>query len=152
MATLANPSEKQALLDRVSQLRPDSARQWGRMSPHHAVCHLNDSFKVVMGERPTKLVDTLVSRTLFRFIALHTSMPWPKGVPTGAAVDQERGGTKPTEFARDVNALRSLIARFTATPRDFTIRRHPFFGPLTDREWMHWAHRHTDHHLRQFGV
>ena len=152
MKTLSDPSARLALLDRLGRLTPDSARLWGRMSPHQAVCHLSDSFKVVMGARPAKAVDTFASRTLFRFIALHTSMPWPKGVPTGEAVDQERGGTKPVDFARDANELRSLIERFAATPRDFTFKPHPFFGPLTEREWMHWAHRHSDHHLRQFGV
>ncbi|MGE3404237.1 MAG: DUF1569 domain-containing protein [Vicinamibacterales bacterium] len=44
-----------------------------------------------------------------------------------------------------------LIERFAASPRDFAFQPHPFFGPLSEREWLHWAWRHTDHHLRQFG-
>jgi hypothetical protein len=152
MRTVANPSDTAALLHRLSQLTPGSQRRWGKMSPHQAVCHLADSFKVITGERPAKAVDGLLSRTLLRFIALNTTLPWPKGAPTGEAVDQERGGTRPIEFARDATELRTLIERFAAAPRDFGFRPHPFFGPLTEREWLHWAWRHTDHHLRQFGL
>lgn len=152
MRTVANPADTAALLHRLSQLTPASPRQWGRMSPHQAVCHLADSFRVITGERPAKAVDTALSRTVFRFVALHTPLPWPRGVPTGEAVDQERGGSRPVEFARDAGELRRLIERFAATPRDFVFQPHPFFGPLSQREWLHWAWRHTDHHLRQFGV
>jgi hypothetical protein len=152
MGTLANPADKEALLQRIARLRPDSPRQWGRMSPHQAVCHMNDSFKVAAGERAARAATTLLSRTVIRFVALHTSLPWPQGVPTRPEVDQEGNGTKPIEFARDRAELRSLIERFTASPRDFTFHPHPVFGALSEREWMHWAFRHTDHHLRQFGA
>ena len=29
---------------------------------------------------------------------------------------------------------------------------HPIFGPLTVRQWGVQGYKHTDHHLRQFGV
>jgi hypothetical protein len=152
MATLANPADADALLRRLARFEAASPRQWGRMSPHQAICHLSDSFKVVMGERASESVANRASRTIFSFVALHTGMPWPKGVPTGRAVDAERGGSKPIEFGHDLAELRSLVERFIATPRDFTIQPHPFFGALTDREWMVWGWRHLDHHLRQFGL
>jgi hypothetical protein len=126
--TVADSAEKDALLQRLARLSPDSPRQWGRMSPHQAVCHLSDSFKVITGERRAKAVDTILSRTLFRFVALNTALPWPRGVPTGEAVDQERGGSRPVEFARDVEELRTLIERFAASPRDFAFQPHPFLG------------------------
>ncbi len=152
MRSVANPSDKAALLQRLAQLTPESPRRWGRMSPHQAVCHLADSFKVIIGERPAKSVATLLTRTVFRFVALNTPLPWPKGAPTGKEVDQEAGGTRPLDFARDMNELRMLIERFAARPRDFAFQPHPAFGALTEREWLHWAWRHTDHHLRQFGL
>lgn len=27
-----------------------------------------------------------------------------------------------------------------------------FFGSMSVRDWQRWAYRHTNHHLRQFGV
>jgi hypothetical protein len=29
---------------------------------------------------------------------------------------------------------------------------HGLFGVMTLRGWQRWAYRHTDHHLRQFGL
>src|ERR1700730_18570769 len=36
------------LVSRVARLTPESARHWGRMTSHQAVCHLRDSFRAVM--------------------------------------------------------------------------------------------------------
>jgi hypothetical protein len=29
---------------------------------------------------------------------------------------------------------------------------HGLFGTMSLRDWQRWAYRHTDHHLRQFGL
>lgn len=152
MRTLANPDDSADLLQRLARLTPGSQRRWGKMTPHQVVCHLSDSFRVAMGERAAQSAANLLSRTLVRFVALHTPLDWPKGLPTMKEVDQEGEGTRPTAFARDRDELRSLIERVATTPRDFTWHPHPAFGPLTEREWLHWAWRHPDHHLRQFGL
>ena len=122
------------------------------MNAHQVVCHLTDAFRAVMGLRPGESRASLLNRTVIRFIALHTPLDWPKGVPTMPNVDQEQGGTRPVEFAADMRELRALVDRFPAMPRDFELQPHPIFGRLTEREWMHWAYRHMDHHLRQFGL
>jgi len=54
--------------------------------------------------------------------------------------------------AADVNELRRLEARFSTPPRDFKRTPHPFFGEMSERDWMKWGWLHMDHHLRQFGV
>jgi len=148
-ASLANPGVLDSLLERTNTLTPASTRQWGRMTPHQAICHLSDSLLVVMGERPTDSRETLLSRTVIKFIALHSPLPWPKGVPTGKAVDAEADGTKPGDFEADRQRLLALLRRF-ATPGTRRAR-HPIFGPLTESEWMMWGFGHQDHHLRQFG-
>ena len=66
--------------------------------------------------------------------------------------DQERGGTPPEDFRRDVEALAAMIERLTRAPRDFQWRRHPLFDEMSERDWMRWGYLHMDHHLRQFGV
>lgn len=157
MKSLYNPRDHQALRQRLESLRPDSPRQWGRMSPHQAVCHLLDAFRLVLGERdwgirpgdPTP--DTFVNRTVGRLYALTLPLPWPKGLPTSRAADQERGGTPPGDFADDVAELEAAMDRF----RDHDGRNmspHIVFRQLTRGEWGRWGYRHMDHHLRQFGA
>jgi hypothetical protein len=65
-------------------------------------------------------------------------------------VDPKAAGTKPVEFERDRGAVIEHLRRF-ALP-DTRCGRHPAFGALTRDEWLVWAYRHVDHHLRQFGL
>jgi uncharacterized protein DUF1569 len=133
---------------RLGKVQADSVRMWGTMTPHEMLCHLGDSFSAVMGDRPASTTDTLLSRTVVRWIALHTSLPWPKGVKTRPEVDPKRDGSKPIEFESDRTRVVQLLRRFASETRCVP---HPIFGPLTRDEWLVWGYRHVDHHLRQFG-
>lgn len=153
MKTLANESDKQQLLNRVRLLTPDSQRRWGKMTPHQMVCHLNDSFKSVTGDREVSIRQTNPAvRAMLRWFALYVPLKWPHGLPTMPENDQERGGTPPEEFKRDVDELAAIMNRLTSSQRDFQWRRHPLFDQMSERDWMRWAYLHVDHHLRQFGV
>ena len=112
------------------------------------VCHLTDGYRTSSGERAPAPVHNLITRSVVRFVALHTSMTWPKGVKTVRESDQEQGGTKPVEWDRDVAELLRRVDSFT--PHEGRV--HPIFGPLTANEWSVWGFRHADHHLRQFGL
>ena len=149
--TLADPALRAALVARLQRLAPDSRRQWGRMTPHQAICHLSDSFRNMMSSTPISSVATPLSRTVIKWIALNAPMKWPQGVPTRPEVDQEIGGTKPVEFVRDRRELETLIEQFTARSGD-DLQPHPMFGRMKTGEWQRWGWRHTDHHLRQFGA
>jgi hypothetical protein len=92
----------------------------------------------------------LFQRTMMRWVALHTPLPWPKGVPTRPEIDQAAGGgTPPANWDTDCAALRRWLETFSDVQR---FKDHPIFGPLNRDEWMIWGYRHVDHHLRQFGV
>jgi hypothetical protein len=148
MSSLADPTAQAALRQRIASLTPQSPRQWGKMTPHQMLCHLNDAFKMADGSRQTGSIDNFVSRTLIRFVALHTSMKWPHGAKTMPEADQEQNGTRPAEWQRDHAELLALFDAFAARNG----HPHPFFGPLTATEWNVWAYRHIDHHLRQFSA
>ena len=151
MKTLALERDVDELLRRIGQVRPDSPRKWGRMSAHQMICHLTDAFRMATGEKAVTGSATLRDRTLIKWIALHLPLAWPEGtIRTVPEVDQEIGGTAPTEFARDVAELETRL-------RSFAVRRgaewpaHPIFGRLSEPQWLRWGYLHVDHHLRQFG-
>lgn len=137
---------------RLDLLQPDLPRQWGRMTAHQMVCHLADSFRSVTGELSNPPVDNLFSRTVMKWLALYAPLKWPHGIQTRPAVDQEIDGTRPVDFASDLEQLKQLIERFSSTDRDFEFEPHPIFGQMSDREWMRWGYLHCDHHFRQFGI
>ncbi|HEX5107686.1 MAG TPA: DUF1569 domain-containing protein [Vicinamibacterales bacterium] len=148
--SLDAPGSVDELIRRVGRLQPTTARRWGTMSSHEMLCHLADSFLVMLGERPATSADTWLTRSLVKWIALHTPLPWPRGVPTRPEVDPKRAGTPPAEFERDRTKVVDFIQRF-ALP-DTRCVRHPIFGAMTRKEWLLWGYGHVDHHLRQFGL
>jgi hypothetical protein len=153
MKRLDNTEDKAMVLDRLRQITPASQRRWGKMTPHQMICHLNDSFKSVIGERELNGdKSNLLTRSVVRWLALYAPLKWPHGVPTMPENDQERGGTPPEDFQRDLDALALMVDRVTRAERDFQWRRHPLFAEMSERDWMRWAYLHVDHHLRQFGV
>lgn len=120
------------------------------MSSHEMLCHLGDSFATALGERDASSDETWLKRTVVKWIALHTSLPWPHGVPTRPEIDPTRAGTRPAEFERDRTKVVDFIRRF-ARP-DTQCGRHPGFGAMSRKEWLLWGYGHVDHHLRQFGL
>src|SRR5256885_9980833 len=153
MKRLDKEGDKSRLLNRLGELKTDSPRRWGKMTPHQMICHLNDSFKSVIGERDVHGdKSNLLTRTVVRWLALYAPLKWPHGVPTMPENDQEQGGTPPADFQRDLDALVLMIDRVTRAERDFQWRRHPLFAEMSERDWMRWGYLHVDHHLRQFGV
>jgi len=152
MAKLLDDEARRHVEVRVRQLRPDSVRQWGRMTPHQAICHLNDSFKLALDERPvTDAIGPL--RPLIKFIALQLPLRWPKGrIKTRPEAEQGIGGTPPGDFEQDRGELLALMVRFCSAPDANYCAKHPIFGPMRAMHWRRWAYLHMDHHLRQFGV
>lgn len=132
---------------RLRALTPNSARRWGRMTPHQAVCHLSDSYLVGLGDRRASF-KVGPGAGMQRFVALYLLPRWPHGVPTMPEADQEQGGTKPVEFAKDQGELLQLIRRFGETSK---FGPHPVFGKMAVGDWMRWGYMHAGHHLRQFG-
>lgn len=152
MRTLARPRDKSEIVGRLRALQADSARRWGRMTPHQAVCHLSDSFRCVIGKKDVRLRTNLFWRTLGKWGALYWPLPWPPGIPTRPELDQRKGGTAPGEFAKDVAELKALVELITGEATGFEWHSHPLFGRMTDAERMRWGWLHMDHHLRQFGA
>jgi hypothetical protein len=150
MTSLGDPGVLEGLLARLAKLHEKRPRAWGKMTAHEMMCHLADSFAVGLGERAAQSRETWMLRTIGRRIALHTTLAWPKSIPTMPEVQSGLGGTCPSDFEADRERLVQLMRRFAAA--DAKYGPHPALGKLTREEWLIWGYRHTDHHLRQFAL
>ncbi|MFQ5538508.1 MAG: hypothetical protein ACE5GJ_13775 [Gemmatimonadota bacterium] len=112
LRTLFDPEVAQQVRARLSRLRPDSPRRWGRMTPHEAVCHLSDGFRASLGERKVPVQRPGLQRRVMRFVAFTLPLRWPRGVQTSAEVDPKREGTQPAEFEADRRELERLLEAF----------------------------------------
>ena len=52
--TLGNQNDKNEILGRLQKINASCERRWGKMTPHQMICHLDDSFKSVIGERKVR--------------------------------------------------------------------------------------------------
>jgi len=152
MKTLARPRDMAEILRRLGTVSPQSTRRWGRMSAHQMVCHLSDSLRMGTGSKPVSDASSLLQRTVVKWVALYLPLRWPAGILTRPEIDQEQGGTRPAEFAADLEELAGLMELVTAPTRSFEWPLHPIFGRMSDAAWLRWGYVHTDHHLRQFGA
>jgi hypothetical protein len=152
MTHLGDARVRQLILDRIGSLRSDSPRLWGKMSVHQMMCHLTDSYTAGLGEKFVTTKTGFLQRTIVKWIALYTPLPWPKGVPTLHEMKQGAGGTPPADFEQDRDALVKIVSRFARNPGVSEWHPHPLFGRMNDTEWFRWGYLHADHHLRQFGV
>jgi uncharacterized protein DUF1569 len=149
MSTLAEPDVRASCCDRIARLDPKANPKWGCMTAHQMVCHLNDAFRVGAGEMYASPATNLFKRTVVKWIALRSAVPWPRGLPTRPEIEQGCGGTPPSDWAPDCEKLNASILAF-AERQTFGV--HPIFGKMAKRDWHTWGFRHVDHHLRQFGV
>jgi len=148
--SLCNLTDRQNIARRLAQLTPGDEARWGIMSVHQMVCHLDDSYKVPLGEKYVSPASGLLQRTLVKRVALYSPLRWPRGVPTPPEVDQGKGGSLPTVFHQDLASLLSTLSRFCDDlPKPCL--PHPIFFTMTTADWMRWGYLHADHHLRQFG-
>jgi hypothetical protein len=146
MRTLLNSEDRSALIDRLRRVRPDAKPAWGTLNAPRMLCHLADQLRVALGDLPSKPVHNFVTRTLVRFLVVHTGLKPPRGKIQTAP---EMLSSKPTTWDADLSACVQLVERVgTGAARAV----HPAFGPLSPEEWGLLCWKHTDHHLVQFGV
>ena len=150
MRTLLNPKDKEEIIARLQSVRSTSPRLWGEMSAHQMICHLSDSLRSALGEKQISSSSTLFKRTIYKWAALWVPLPWPHGIKTRPEMDQQQGGTRPVDFASDVDKLRTLLDQFCGWKGEFA--SHAMLGQLSRTERMRHAYLHMDHHLRQFGA
>lgn len=152
MKTLARAAHKAGILRRLRDVSPESPRRWGTMTAHQMVCHLGDSLRMAIGQKPASDMGGLAARTLIKWTVLYVPIRWPAGILTSPEIDQAFGGTKPGGFEADVAQVEQLVERITIPSEPFVWPDHPYFGPMSGAAWLRWGYLHTDHHLRQFGA
>ena len=147
--SLFDATEVANLKQRIASLRADSAPLWGKMTVAQMLAHNVLSLQLALGDKPTQRM--FVGRLLGSIVkpmALKDGVPMRRNSPTLPMLVM----TQPCEFDSERTQLIAQIHRFAAQPQDGPKRLHGFFGKLTPQESSKLAHKHLDHHLRQFGV
>jgi hypothetical protein len=150
MKNLFEAARVEEVKTRMSQLRPDSERLWGKMNPAQALAHCSAAIEMAMGKvsPPRILIGRLLGRMAKKSVIVNgTPMRRNAMTEKSSLVTDER------DFMAESGRLRESIDRFASGgPGVCTKHPHFFFGPLTPVEWAALMYQHLDHHLRQFRV
>jgi hypothetical protein len=150
MKTIRDETCRSELIARIEKLTGDEKAAWGKMSLEQMLSHLVQTgalpFETIMDDH-----SNVVSRTLLKPLVLYV-LPIPKDVKVGPELDQQQNGRKPLGISVDKANLVESINKLAALPENHDCLGHPFFGKMSAKEWAVMAHKHIDHHLRQFGV
>jgi hypothetical protein len=145
--TLWNEKDRRALDARLANLRPDAKGLWGALDAPRMLCHITDAIRSATGElacspKPSPLRYPGINSLVMFYL------PWPKSAPTAP----ELISRQPEAWDLEVTRFRSAVNDLTRRPLKGTWPVHVAFGKLSGAQWGRLLYRHTDYHLKQFGV
>jgi hypothetical protein len=150
MKTIRNESDRAGLIERLNKLTGEEKALWGKMNVNQMLSHLVQAGEMPFGHN---LEDkgNFFTKNIVKTLVLYV-LPMPKEVKTSPEMNQQENGRKPLEFAEDKKTVIGLIEKLSNLSVDDKCFQHPIFGTMNAKEWAGLAHKHIDHHLKQFGV
>ena len=147
MKSIWQEANRRELADRVSRLVPSASPRWGKMSAPRMLAHLVDAARMALGtlEVPSKRLP--IHHPPLKQLIIYW-LPFPKNAPTAPQLVARVA----TDWAAEASQLNALVDQLAARSPEPGWPDHPAFGRMTHRAWGVLVYRHTDHHLRQFGV
>ena len=150
MKNLFDQARANEIKVRVARLKPESKRQWGKMTPAQAVAHCAVGLEMGVGDtNPPRVFIGRIIGVAIKKKVVRDDEPFRRNSPTAKQliVEDDR------DLGKERERLVLMIDRFASGgPAGCTTHPHSFFGRLTPEEWAVLMYKHLDHHLRQFGV
>ena len=150
MKTIFDHPTRQELTTRIQQVAADHQPQWGKMNVYQMLQHNTYWNEWILGKNGHVYKQTFMGK-LFGKIALKRMVkdeqPFDKNIPTS-----EQFKPKSSNGDLELEKLKwiALIEEYESYHNpDFV---HDFFGRMTKEQIGILVYKHTDHHLRQFGV
>jgi hypothetical protein len=146
MKSLASAEVVSETRARLLKVEPRDRALWGRMTATQMMRHVGCAFEVALGERQVTRVKVW-SPAVMKWGALRSGLTWPKGLKT--TPELERVNEEPDGVWDEL--VEAAVVKMEAVAKRPVECEHPFFGPMTVKDWQRWGYLHADHHLRQFG-
>ena len=148
MNSLTEASGTAEAIQRIETLRADTRPEWGKMTCAQMLAHCQKTFQLALGELEMKrgLIGKLLGGWAKKKFVTGEA-PFGRNSPTDPKfrIQGER------DFEGEKTGLVELVRRY-GEQGTLTQEPHPFFGPMSSKEWDRLLWKHMDHHLRQFGA
>ena len=150
MKTIFDKPTREKLIPRIASLQAHSQGRWGKMTVFQMLRHNTYWNGWILGKGDYDYKQQLLGK-VFGNIALRKMIrdenPFDKNIPTSAQFKvKEPSGNLEEEKSKWISILE------TYEDFDNPAFIHDFFGKMTKEQIGILVYKHTDHHLRQFGV
>lgn len=149
MHTLFSIEQTEAIIGRIEQLTPESQAQWGKMNVNQMLAHCSCTMEVVRDQKHLKRLFMGYVMGGFFKKSFYNEKEFSRNSPTHPYFVQGDTAAFDEEKARLIGHLRAFQS---GGQEKCTRKPHAFFGKLSPEQWGIGMYKHTDHHLRQFGV
>jgi hypothetical protein len=147
---LLNKEAIESLVQRVQRLSPRTPPRWGSMTATEMLLHCNKVHEHLLSPAESSGRGTSAMQYLLRWVVLYVMPRYPKGANTPKQL-RTKGAIPDAAFEEQKKIFIELLRRFQQHQASIQ-HHHPYFGNLSTRQWGRASWKHTDHHLRQFGV
>ncbi|HET7115316.1 MAG TPA: DinB family protein [Hanamia sp.] len=148
MKSVFEKETRDEVIYRINSLNEKSLALWGKMNIYQMLAHNAMWQQLMLGKVKSKRVfmGRIFGKAALKN-ALKDESPLRKNTPTTPEVmAREKSGDLEMQRKKWIKELEEY-ANYSST--EFV---HPFFGKMTRQEVGYFVYKHSDHHLRQFGV
>lgn len=151
MKTVFEKSTRDELINRINSINENDKALWGKMNVYQMTKHCVIWHQWVLGiDNTIEYKQSFLGKLIGKMILnsnTKNAKPLGKNGPAGADFTiKEKGG--------DLEMQKMTLVKLTEHYAHYDNPNfiHDFFGIMTKEEIGIFAYKHSDHHLRQFGV
>ena len=150
MKTIFDNKIREELIERIKQINKSNRPEWGKMNVSQMLRHNTYWNGWILGKDSHTYRQAFLGK-VFGKIALKKMIkdekPFDKNIPTS---DQFKVKETTADLESEKSVWISLIKEYKNYDNPNFV--HDFFGKMTKEEIGILVYKHTDHHLRQFGI
>ncbi len=143
---------KKEFTELLRQIDADTPQKWGLMNVQQMIEHMSYSMRIASGRLPVEIVTA--DEYMPRMQAfLESEKPFRENTPNALLPNNPQEVTQPDKEAAIVELQQEIDYFFSVYEQDKAKSlKNPFFGVLDFEHQIQLLHKHSLHHLRQFGV
>lgn len=151
---MVNIHNQNEILELLKKLNPETAPQFGIMTPQHMVEHLILLVKLSNGGIKGQLMRSEETAVKWKQGLIYTDMEFPMGVRIPGEEESVLTELRYENLEKALDKLEEEIKKF----EDFFQNNshestmHPALGTLNHEEWTIFHNKHFTHHFKQFGL
>jgi len=145
---------KNQLLPLLKNLPADAKGKWGKMNGQQMVEHISGFFALSYEKIKIPLVTPVEHLPKYKEFLMSEKEFRENTKAPGGVLPDEPTPLRNASMEGAINILEKSVhyffTYFSENPEKKTL--HPVFGDLNFAEWVQLHHKHSIHHLKQFGL